>query len=146
LVTAATLDLLTPGGDPVDAGAAHPLRAVPAIQYAAGLRRPEAAALEVLDADGTASRIELAPLLTFRMRGVGYLHPTYAHGHYHGDLVVDGEAHEAADLDTTSLHDLHVEQVVEARWEGRRGLGVLELLPIGPHARSGLVGLNDGAG
>jgi len=80
------------------------------------------------------------------MRGVGYLHPTYAHGHYHGDLVVDGEAHEAADLDTTSLHDLHVEQVVEARWEGRRGLGVLELLPIGPHARSGLVGLNDGAG
>jgi hypothetical protein len=144
--TAATLDLLDAGGDPVDASAVHPLRAVPTLSYVPGLRRPAAAALEVLDAEDAASRIELAPLLTFRMRGVGYFHPTYAHGHYHGELVVDGEAHEAGDLDTTSLHDLHVEQVVQAEWEGRRGLGVLELLAIGPHARSGLVGLNDGAG
>jgi len=35
--------------------------------------------------------------------------------------------------------------VVAATWEGHRGLGVLELLAVGPHAPSGLIGLLDGA-
>jgi hypothetical protein len=145
-MTAATLDLLADGADPVDAAGVHRLRAaVPTIRYASGLRRPDAAELAVVDADGRSSTIELAPLLTFRMRGAGYFHPTYGHGHYHGELVIDGEVLEAATLDTTSLHDLHVEQVVAATWEGRRGIGTLELLAIGPHARTGLTGLTDGA-
>jgi len=69
----------------------------------------------------------------------------YAHGHYHGELVVAGEVHDVDELDTTSFHDVHVEQVVAATWEGHRGLGVLELLAVGPHAPSGLIGLLDGA-
>jgi hypothetical protein len=99
----------------------------------------------VVDAAGVATSVLLEPLLTFRMRGAGYFHPTYAHGRYHGELVVDGEVLDVAALDTTSLHDVHVQQVVSATWGSRRGLGVLEQLAIGPHAPSGLRGLLDGA-
>ncbi|HLK46337.1 MAG TPA: hypothetical protein VKT18_10115 [Acidimicrobiales bacterium] len=144
--TAAVLDPLAAGASPVDAAGAHHLRAAtPHLRYARGLRRPTFAELELTERDGTRSVIELEPLLTFRMRGIGYFHPTFAHGRYHGELVVHGERHATSELDTTSLTDLHVEQVVTATWGGRRGLGVLELLAIGPHAPSGLSGLADGA-
>ena len=141
----ATLDVLQPGQSPVDPSGVHPVRATPAIRFASGLRRAAGATLAVTRADGSSSTIELEPLLTFRMRGAGYFHPVYAHGHYHGELVVAGEVHDVDELDTTSFHNVHVEQVVAATWEGHRGLGVLELLAVGPHAPSGLVGLLDGA-
>jgi hypothetical protein len=144
--TAATLAPLADGASPVDPNGVHHLRAArPAIRFASGLRRPAHASLDVVDGAGTASTIELEPLLTFRMRGAGYFHPTYGHGHYHGGLTVAGESHRVGELDTTSFHDLHVEQVVRATWGERRGLGVLETLAIGPHTPSGLRGLTDGA-
>ncbi len=145
--TCATLDLLTEASSPVDPSGVHELRSArPEVHFAKGLRRAERAELHLTDADGTASLVELEPLLTFRMRGVGYLHPTYGHGRYHGELKVDGEVHDSSALDTTSIHDVHVQQVVRATWGERSGLGVLEQLVIGPHAPSGLVGLLDGAG
>lgn len=144
--TAVTLDLLEGAASPVDPAGVHPLRAAtPSVHFASGSRRPEHATIAVAHPDGSTSSIELSPTLTFRMRGVGYLHPTHAHGRYHGGLEVLAESHDVGELDTTSLHDLHVEQVVTARWGDRVGLGVLEVLPIGPHAPSRLTGLADPA-
>jgi len=140
------LDLLEPGDSPVDTDGTHPLRAVDGrVSFTPGTRRASRASIDVLDADGVASTVVLDPVLTFRMRGAGYLHPVYAHGRYHGDLVVDGEVHAVQDLDTLSIHDVHIQQVVRASWGERRGIGVLEQLVIGPHAPSGLKGLLDGA-
>ena len=113
--------------------------------YVHGLRRASHCDLHLCEEDGTSSVVALDPVLTFRMRGAGYFHPTYAHGRYHGELVVDGEVHDVDALDTTSIHDVHVQQVVRATWGDRRGLGILEQLAIGPHAPSGLTGLLDGA-
>ena len=62
-----------------------------------------------------------------------------------GALVVDGKVHDVGDLDTTSLHDVHVQQVVRATWGDRVGLGVLEQLSLGPHAPSGFTESLDGA-
>jgi hypothetical protein len=144
--TAAVTDLLGELDRPVDARLVHHLRAASfEVGFASGRRRAAHAELNLTDATGVASRISLEPLLTFRMRGAGYLHPTYAHGRFHGDLVVAGEVHDTAALDTTSIHDVHVQHVVRARWGDKVGIGVLELLAIGPHLPSGLTGLLDGA-
>jgi hypothetical protein len=143
---AATLELLAADASPADTAGVHHLRASWCdVAYVPGLRRASRCELHVVDAAGVATSVLLEPLLTFRMRGAGYFHPTYAHGRYHGELVVDGEVLDVAALDTTSLHDVHVQQVVSATWGSRRGLGVLEQLAIGPHAPSGLRGLLDGA-
>jgi hypothetical protein len=144
--TAAALDLLAPGASPVDAsGVHHTSSSGHSVTFAAGLRRAAHATLHVEAASGEPGRIELEPLLTFRMRGAGYLHPVYAHGRFHGELVVAGEVHDADELDTVSLHNIHVQQVVAATWGERRGIGVLEQLVIGPHAPTGLTGVLDGA-
>ncbi|WP_145274995.1 hypothetical protein [Prescottella equi] len=115
------------------------------IRWAPGLRRSEGATLQVRGGDGDAGRIELEPLLTFRQRGVGYSHPTWGHGNWHGDFAVGGEEFAVEDLDNTAPENIHVQQVVRVQWGDRQGLGVLEQLAIGPHAPSGFEGYFDGA-
>ena len=144
--TAAVLDLLEPGASPVEVrGVHHATGVTHEVRFERGLRRAASAALHVELPGRTASSIELEPVLTFRMRGAGYMHPAYGHGVYHGGPIVAGEVHAVAELDTVSLHDVHVQQVVRATWGERRGIGVLEQLVIGPHAPSGLADLLDGA-
>jgi hypothetical protein len=89
--------------------------------------------------------VELEPIQTFRMRGVGYSHPDYPHGRWHDELMVAGEAYPVEELDGLGLDQVHIQQVVRAKWEGRTGLGVLEQLVVGPHIPSGFTGLLDGA-
>lgn len=127
---------------PVAAGAdAEPIRVTHDIDWAPGLRRSEAARLNLAGGD----TVELTPLLTFRMSGAGYFHPTYSHGRWHGELVVDGAANPVEDLDNLEFSNIHVQQVMRAQWGNRSGLGVLEQLVIGPHAPSGFRELLDGA-
>ena len=88
--------------------------------------------------------IELEPLLTFRMRGLGYTHPEWGHGRWHGEQAVGSEEHKVEELDNLEPWNIHVQQVMRARWGDRIGLGVLEQLAFGEHAPSGLHGLLDG--
>jgi hypothetical protein len=108
-----------------------------AVRWAPGLRRSEGATLHVRSCHQEPEVIDLAPLLTFRMKGAGYLHPTWGHGLWHDELIVGGEEASTADLDTLAPETVHVQQVMRASWGGRRGLGVLEQLVFGPHAPSG---------
>jgi hypothetical protein len=131
-----TAALLPVGGDGFEsASVRHQVR------WAPGLRRSDGARLDV---DGRGP-VELTPLLTFRMRGAGYFHPTWGHGLWHDELAVGGESHPVGDLDNLDFPNIHVQQVMRARWGDRTGLGVLEQLAIGPHAPSGFAGLLDGA-
>ena len=111
-----------------------------AVRWEKGLRRSRGATWTL--ADG--STLELEPLLTFRMRGIGYLHPVWGHGLWHGELEVGGEAPKAAELDTLDPSCVHVQQVMRVTWGDKVGLGVMEQLAIGPHHPSGLPGLLDG--
>jgi hypothetical protein len=101
-----------------------------------GTRRPRSATLSIDDVD-----YDLAPIFPFYMRGLGYGHPTFAHGRWHGGAVVDGEVLAHADLNEMEITNLHVEQVVRVIGGGETGIGVLESLVVGPAPHLGLTGL-----
>ena len=126
------------------AEAEHIEEAAHRVRWAPGLRRSQGATL-TLSRDGRPETVQLEPLLTFRMRGAGYLHPTWGHGRWHDELAVGAEEHSVGELDTLDPTCVHVQQVVRASWGERTGLGVLEQLVIGPHAPSGFRDLFDGA-
>ena len=114
------------------------------IEWAPGLRRSRHAELSFRRGAGEREHIDLEPLLTFRMSGVGYTHPMWGHGRWHDDLVVAGEVHDVAEIDDTALHHVHVQQVMRATWGDRTGLGVLEQIVLGDHHARGLTGFTDG--
>ncbi len=115
------------------------------IRYVAGSRRAAAAEIALVSSSGERREIELEPLLCFRMKGIGYMHPEWAHGCWKGELEIGGETWVCDDVDPLGLENVHIQQVVRARCEGREGIGVLEQLAIGPHAPSGFKDFLDGA-
>jgi hypothetical protein len=115
------------------------------IHWQPGTRRARAATIELMPWRGDPERIELEPIATFQMLGLGYLHPEWNHGNWHGELAVDAESWTVADLNPLDPRHFHVQQLVRATWGDRTGIGVLEQLAIGPHEPSGLTGLFDGA-
>jgi hypothetical protein len=92
--------------------------------------------------------VTLTPLLDFQMKGLGYLHPEWAHGNWHGESEVGTDSWDASLVDPLSFENIHVQQLCRLRSEGpsgsKAGTGVLEQLIIGPHEPSGLRGLTDG--
>jgi hypothetical protein len=122
-------------------------RAAHRIRFAPGTRRAASAELELVprSGEGETLRVALEPLLTFQMRGLGYLDPEWGHGMWKGDLAVHAETWDLARLDPLDPRHVHVQQLVRARVGEREGSGVLEQLVIGPHAPSGFSGLLDGA-
>jgi hypothetical protein len=114
-----------------------------------GTRHAERAEL-ALALGGQTARIQLTPLYQFYMSGIGYLHPSWGHGTFHGALETTGESFALAEVDEAAPLHLHVQAVCEAKLEGhggapQSGIGVLEQLMIGPHEPLGLTGLIDGA-
>jgi len=88
--------------------------------------------------------IEFEPLTSFRMRGIGYGHPEWAHGSAHGPLAVSGEAIGVTEFDFTNPSTLHVQTVCRVRSGDDVGIGVLEQIAIGEHHPTGLRGIIDG--
>jgi len=130
-------------GPDADARIHHLAGGTHEVRWAAGLRRSEGATLRLTRHDGTEERIELEPLITFRMRGIGYMHPEWGHGHWHGELAVHAEEHKVEELDNVEPWNIHIQQVMRATWGDKHGLGVLEQLAFGEHP-SGLTGIIDG--
>jgi hypothetical protein len=113
------------------------------IELLPGIRRGGSAVLRTTGWDGKEHSTSLTPLLTFAMRGIGYFHPEWAHGVWHGELEVGGSRWRVDELDPTQPHNVHVQQLVRAERDGQVGIGVFEQLMIGPHAGLGLTGLFD---
>jgi hypothetical protein len=144
----ALLDIAGPNdamfGPEADAHIHHLAGATWDVRWAPGLRRSQGATLKLLRHDGREERIDLEPLLTFRMRGLGYTHPEWGHGHWHGESAVGSEEHKVEELDNVEPWNIHIQQVMRATWGEKTGLGVLEQLAIGEHIPSGLHGIIDG--
>lgn len=87
--------------------------------------------------------VELQPVMRFQMSGVGYGHPRFRHGTWVGEDVVETERLELSDVDPTAPGSFHVQHLVQATQGDRRGVGVLEVLIIGPHHGTGLQSLID---
>ena len=62
-----------------------------------------------------------------------------------GELAMEGEAWDCNALDPLALDNVHIQQLVRARWGDRGGVGIVEQLCLGPHATSGFAGFLDGA-
>ncbi len=107
------------------------------IHYIPGTRRAGAAKIALVEDSGERHEIDLEPILCFQMKGIGYTHPEWGHGYWKGDLAIAGESWKCADLDPMEVENQHVQQVVRATCGDKKGVGVLEQLAIGPHARYG---------
>ncbi|MBK5224015.1 MAG: hypothetical protein JJE52_14310 [Acidimicrobiia bacterium] len=139
--------LNSPRAPVLDAGGvAEPMRDVRwHIDWQPGTRRATRATIDLVPWRGEPEHIDLEPIATFQMLGLGYLSSEWNHGVWHGELEVGDETWTVDDLDPLSHQHLHVQQLVRATWGDRTGLGVLEQLAIGPHEPSGFTGLLDGA-
>jgi hypothetical protein len=134
------------GGDPAALPAAERMAAVShRIDWEPGTRRARRAEIVLAPLRGEPLRIELEPIVTFQMLGIGYLHPEWGHGLWKGESASASERWKLSELNPLDPRHLHVQQLCRARCGPHVGSGVLEQLVIGPHAPSGLAGVLDGA-
>jgi hypothetical protein len=115
------------------------------IDYLPGTRRAGHASIGLVHADGRLEDIDLDPLICFRMKGIGYMHPEWGHGLWKGELAVGGESWKVDELDPIAFENQHLQQVVRATQGDDVGIGVLEQICFGPHARYGFKELLDPA-
>lgn len=140
LVQGADAPTVDPGG------LVEPLRSVDfAIDWEPGTRRAQSCSIILQPWRGDTEIIRLEPITTFQMVGVGYGHPTWNHGTWHGEEATLAMRWRSADVDPTDRQNLHVQQLCRATWGGNRGIGVLEQLVLGEHSPTHLNGLTDGA-
>ena len=116
-----------------------------AIEYVPGSRRAGRAVVSLIEKNGKRTEIDLEPLLCFQMKGIGYMHPEWGHGRWKGELAMAGESWKCDDLDPNAFENQHIQQVVRATCDGEQGIGVLEQICFGPHARYGFRELLDPA-
>ena len=144
---AATDPVLDTGGLAVSA---EPMSSVQCtIDWEPGTRRATHARIEMSPWNASPLTVDLEPIVTFQMMGIGYFHPEWSHGVFKGDLAVGGERWSTAELDPLAIQNIHIQALCRARLTGRgeerTGMGILEQLVLGVHEPSGLTGLLDGA-
>jgi hypothetical protein len=116
-----------------------------AIDFRPGTRRSRSARLDYRFRDGGREALSFEPLLDFQMKGIGYWHPDWAHGHWRGEEVVGGDSWRLDQLDPLDFSNLHVQQLCRVRRGDEEGIGVLEQQIHGPHAPTGFTDALDGA-
>lgn len=112
--------------------------------YKSGTRHAKHATIDFVTAAGEEWQFELTPKWHFYMRGIGYTHPHWRHGSYHGELETGYDEFEVASVEPTDLHIQAMCDVVLRTPDGElKGQGVLEQLIVGPHAPSGFTDMMD---
>lgn len=140
LEQSARVPLLADGGE-----VQHLARSEYEITWMPGTREMQRATLRMRRPDGSAAApIEMERLYSFRMRGIGYTHPTFSHGSNHGELEVGGESIALGDFAPTDPTSIHIQTICRVRCGDQVGVGTLEQLAFGPHAPTGLTGFADG--
>jgi hypothetical protein len=114
------------------------------LRYRSGTRRAETASMRFETLSGRSIELEYHPILDFQMKGLGYLHPTWKHGRWHGEESVGAETWKLDELDPLAPDNIHVQQLCRVTSGGEEGVGVLEQLVFGPHAPTGLRDFLDG--
>lgn len=89
--------------------------------------------------------IEFEKVFTYRMKGIGYMHPEWEHGRWHGEEAMASEQWALADVDETAFENQHVQHLMRVRMTDnqggdRSGIGVLEQVMFGPYAPYGFEG------
>jgi hypothetical protein len=151
---AAAVPLLDAGALPLDStaamfdstGSVEPLQGFDhQLGWAPGTRRIDEARVQVAPWNATAFSLTFEPLISFPMRGLGYLDPEWGHGRWHDEVAWARRDWRVAELDPADPSSLHQQHLCRVHTDdGRIGFGVLEHLAIGAHDPSGLHGFFDG--
>ncbi|MED6341950.1 MAG: hypothetical protein VYC16_06450 [Pseudomonadota bacterium] len=115
------------------------------LAFIPGTRHAQSARITLQRFAGGVAEITMRPRFHWYMKGVGYGHPEYGHGRYHGGPAQLFEEYTLAEVDDAM--NLHIQAICDVSMEGdfgtRQGKGVLEQLILGPHAPSGFTKLMD---
>lgn len=148
-VSGAVAPVLAPGaatfGDAAWATIRHAHRVDVDVDWRPGTRRAASSAVTFHWRDGSFEELLYQPLVDFHMKGVGYGHPEWGHGRWHGEYADGGERWKLADQDPIAVENFHVHQLCTVRWGDDVGQGVFEQVVIGPHQPSGFDDWFDGA-
>lgn len=117
------------------------------LQLKPGTRHANRAIIEFNHKGRSIARLTLEPGTHFYMKGIGYGHPQWAHGSFHGEIETGYEEFALAEAAPADPVNFHIQAICRATLESERGreegIGVLEQLILGPHAPSGLKDLID---
>jgi hypothetical protein len=145
LETALVLDRIPPGASPYgNAGVRECSDIDYELDWEPGRREIKRARFWFHDPIEGKMQVEVEKVFTFRMRGIGYWHPSWSHGSFHGQLETDRESIRLDDFDPTDFASIHLQNLVIAKMGDRRGVGVVEQIALGPHQPTGLTGFLDG--
>jgi hypothetical protein len=115
------------------------------LKWRKGTRRMEEATFTFTYPSGKTEEFVYEPLLDFQMKGIGYTHPEWGHGRWHGEYKEGTDGWKTDDLDLSNITNFHCQQVCRVHNGEQTGIGVLEQLAIGPHAPTGLTDFMGGA-
>ena len=113
------------------------------LRFAKGTRWLEGGDITLSPDKGKDVVIEFKPLYSFLMKGLGYGEPKWGHGMWVGPDEVDGTEYDLAT--ENPMANLHVQQVCQVTAGRKKGIGVFELIVMGPHAKYGFKELMDPA-
>jgi hypothetical protein len=113
--------------------------------WKSGTRNVSGGTLTMEQHEGDPIVVELEPILSVRMKGMGYGHPEWGHGFWKGELAIAGESWNLVDIEPLRPENVHIQEVIRVRSGDFVGVGVLEQLVVGPYPRYGFTGLLDGA-
>ena len=89
-------------------------------------------------ASGEERQVELEVLYNFYMSGIGYFHPRWGHGMWVGRDESTYESFKTAEVDEHDMLFQHIQAVSRARIDQKPdGMGILEMIILGPHQPSG---------
>lgn len=137
-----TLAEIPDGRDP---GENHMATARHRILYHPNTRLARSAEIDLVDQQGATRTISLKPILKFQMKGIGYIHPEWKHGAWHGELKTGSEVFDPAKLDPLLPQHIHTQQLMIVDDGRQKGIGAMEQVVFGPYAPGGFKEWFDGA-
>ena len=112
--------------------------------WKSGTRNVSGGTLTMEQHEGDPIVVELEPILSVRMKGMGYGHPEWGHGFWKGELAIAGESWNLVDIEPLRPENVHIQEVIRVKSGDFVGVGVLEQLVVGPYPRYGFTELLDG--
>ncbi len=106
------------------------------VDYFPGTRHARHAEI-ILGGTSGEDRVQLETLYNFYMQGIGYGHPKWGHGLYLGPDASTYDCFKLSEVNEADPLYQHIQAVCRAKFGAREGMGILEMLIIGPHHKSG---------
>lgn len=136
-----TRSVLAPEGG-VREGLRHLHRPNFEVDWVPGTRRVQSAVLRAGDPDGGEHVLTYQPFDVFQMKGIGYGHPKWGHGVFHGGYAQERIDFTPAEMPWDQLDNLHIQalaKITHTTPDGGQssGIGVVEQLCLGPHGPNG---------